>query len=106
MNSFLNIILPLLLLSNVCMFDDAETIFRPSRGFGKRSPVIQEEGIPDLITRKWILPTGIQRRIIKILKNDETCGHRMNIFLLLVMPLGALILFLAFLYKRTREQRN
>ena len=81
MSSFLNIILPLLLLSNVCMFDDGEMIFRPSRGFGKRSPVTQEEGIPEMITGKWILPTGIQRKIIKILKKEETRRHRMNTFL-------------------------
>ena len=63
------------------MFDDAETIFRPSRGFGKRSPVKQEEGIPDLVKRKWILPKGIQQRIIKILKEVETRRHCMNTIL-------------------------
>ena len=81
MISFLNILFPLLLLSKECTFDDGRTIFTPSRGFGKISPVMQEEGIPIMITSERILPIEIQRRIIEILKKDEKRRHHMNIFL-------------------------
>ena len=81
MISFLNIIIPLLLLSKEFMFDDGNTIFTPSRGFGKRSPVTQDEGIPVMVTSERVLPIEIPRRIVKILKKYEKRRHRMNIFL-------------------------
>ena len=81
MISFLNIILPLLLLSKESMCDDGSTIFTPSRGFGKRSPVVQDEGIPIMVISEQISPIEIQRRFIKKLTKDEKRRHRMNTFL-------------------------
>ena len=43
------IILPFLLLSKEYMFDGGMNMYTPSRGFGKRSPVMQEEGLPNVV---------------------------------------------------------
>ena len=75
------IILPFLLLSKEYMVDGGMNIYTPSRGFGKRNPVLQEEGIPNSVQSKWILPIELHQQIIKILNKDEKRRHRMNIFL-------------------------